>query len=63
MKSLRDQLKKVAKAKPYLIDAPVIGSGDGGPTGDPVTPTDEHDETRKKYVEKFEREGMVRIPQ
>lgn len=59
---IKTQLQKVAKEKPYLISTTVTGSGDGAPTGDPVTPPDEFQASVDKHKEEFEKQGFVPIP-
>lgn len=62
-KQVRDQLKKVAEKKPYLVSTSNPGSGDGGPTGDPVQPPDQFQSKVDKYKQQYEERGAVPIPQ
>ena len=63
LKQVTDQLKAVAKAKPYLISTTPTGSGDGAPTGEPVTPADKFQADVDAYSKELKAQGFVEIPQ
>jgi len=62
-KQVADQLKKVAKDKPYLISTTPTGSGDGAPTGDPAAPKDQYQKWVDEAQDELDKQGFVRIPQ
>ena len=60
-KLIKEQLKKLAKQKPYLLKESDPGDGDGGPK-DPASPKDRFTEIKDKEAQRLRDSGYIPIP-